>query len=308
MSKVSRVKVVPRLPRRRADGHKGLYGHVLLVGGSAGMGGAIAMAANAALRGGAGLVTFAAPRTIQPHLVSLCPCALSLPLACDESGQVAPAAVRQMLHDVKYTVLAVGPGMGRGPGQRSLVQAALAQDRPLVIDADGLNNLAAIEGWPALRRCPMILTPHPGEFGRLTGRSTQEVQADRQELAVGAVRQWLEQSPAPAQSRPPATSQSPPPVVLVLKGKGTVVTDGRRLYVNNTGNPGMASGGTGDVLTGLTAALLGQGLEPFDAAVLAVYLHGLAGDLAARKLGEVSLIASDLVDFLPAAFVKHQKC
>ncbi len=294
MTKILQVKAVPRLPKRRPDGHKGLYGYVLVVGGSRGMIGAVALATNAALRGGAGLATFAAPETVQLVVAGLCPCATSLPLACDSRGELAPPSVRQMLHEVKYDVLAVGPGMGMGPGQRNLVQAALAQDKPLVIDADGLNNLASIENWPESRQCPMILTPHPGEFGRLVNRTTGEVQADREGLAVAAVRKWI------------GRLQTGKPIVLVLKGHGTIVTDGRRLYVNTTGNPGMATGGTGDVLTGLTAAIVGQGLPPFDASVLAVYVHGLAGDLAAKEFGQVSMIASDLLEFIPAAFLKQQ--
>lgn len=295
MAEISRVRVIPRLPKRRADGHKGAYGHVLVVGGSRGMIGAVAMATNAALRGGAGLASFAAPETVQLSIASLCPCATSVPLSCDSQGELAPSSVRQMLHEIQYDVLAVGPGMGKGPGQRNLVQAALAQEKPLVIDADGLNNLAAIENWPEARQCPMILTPHPGEFGRLVNRTTKEVQMDREGLAVATVRQWIAKSPPDK------------PIVLVLKGHGTVVTDGQRLYVNTTGNPGMATGGTGDVLTGLTAAIVGQGLQPFDAAVLAVYVHGLAGDLAAKKIGQVSMIASDLLEFISAAMRKVQK-
>jgi NAD(P)H-hydrate epimerase len=295
MVKTSRVKAVPRLPARRADGHKGAYGHVLVVGGSRGMIGAVALATNAALRGGAGLASFAAPETVQLSIAGLCPCATSLPLACDSRGELSPPSVRQMLHEVKYDVLAVGPGMGQGPGHRNLVQAALAQGKPLVIDADGLNNLASIENWPQARQCPMILTPHPGEFGRLVNRTTTEVQMDREGLALATVRQWIAESPTDK------------PIVLLLKGHGTVVTDGQRLFVNTTGNPGMATGGTGDVLTGLTAAIVGQGLQPFDAAVLAVYVHGLAGDLAAKKFGQVSMIASDLLEFIPAAMRKVRK-
>ena len=140
----------------------------------------------------------------------------------------------------------------------------------------------------------MILTPHPGEFGRLTELTTQQVQSDREKLAVEFASRW-------------ATGGCDKPLVLVLKGHGTVVTDGRRVFVNATGNPGMATGGTGDVLTGLIAGIVGQGLEPFDGAVLAVHAHGLAGDLGAAKLGQVSLIASDLLDFLPHAMRKLQK-
>jgi NAD(P)H-hydrate epimerase len=187
----------------------------------------------------------------------------------------------------RCTVLAVGPGMAVGGGQKLLVRAAMEQPKPVVLDADGLNNLAAMDGWPAFRRCPLIQTPHPGEFARLTGNGVGEIQAARIGSALAAARQWA--------------GASSLPLVLVLKGHETVVTDGQRVYVNHTGNPGMATGGTGDVLTGLTAAIVAQGLAPFDAACLAVHAHGRAGDLAAERLGEAGLIASDLLDYLPAA-------
>jgi ADP-dependent NAD(P)H-hydrate dehydratase len=288
-TRIIRVKTVPKLPRRQADGHKGTYGHVLVVGGSRGMGGSVSLAANAALRGGAGLVTFAAPEVIQPSIVPLCPCALSLPLECDRKGELAAGAARQILREHKYSVLAVGPGLAKGLPQQQLVRAAIGQDRPLVLDADGLNNLASIDRWPSLVRCEMILTPHPGEFSRLCGKDITDIQADRQGLALQAVREWSAAMPEAKE------------MVLVLKGAGTIVTDGRRVYVNDTGNPGMATGGTGDVLTGLTAALWAQLHDAFDAACLAVWAHGMAGDLAADELGQASLIASDLLDYLPYA-------
>ena len=279
-----------KLPKRPRDAHKGDFGRVLIVGGSRGMVGAVALAANAALRGGAGLVTFAAPETVQLTIAVLCPCATSVPLACQADGELAVKSVRQMLDAAgRCDVLAFGPGMAVGGGQKGLLRAALEQSRPLVLDADGLNNLTAIDGWQAMRQCPLVLTPHPGEFSRLIGESVEEIQAGREDASVQAARQWA--APGPADS----------PLVLVLKGAGTVVTDGRRIYVNGTGNAGMATGGTGDVLTGLIAALIGQRLGVFEAACLAVHCHGRAGDLAAGKLGQVALIAWDLLDHLPAA-------
>ncbi|MHC4717756.1 MAG: NAD(P)H-hydrate dehydratase, partial [Planctomycetota bacterium] len=170
------------------------------------------------------------------------------------------------------------------------VRAALEQDRPVVLDADGLNNLRSIDRWAQTRQCPLVLTPHPGELARLTGASAGDIQAAREKAATDASRQWLEA----------ATTEAP--LVLALKGAGTVVTDASSAFVNDTGNPGMATGGSGDVLTGLVAALIGQGLSAMEAACLGVYLHGLAGDLAAEDLGEVSLTAEDLIDCLPDAF------
>ncbi len=289
------VRSLPKLPPRPADANKGQFGKVLIVGGSCGMIGAPALAANACLRGGAGLATVAVPQLIQQAVAILCPCATSVSLACRADGDPAPAAVGQLARELATRdVLAIGPGMGCGPGAINLVRAALGQDKPVVIDADGLNNLTKIDRWHRLRRPAMILTPHPGELARLTGRSIPDIQADRLNAAVSAARDWA--------GNVGRAGDSKPPLVMVLKGQGTVVTDGRRVYVNTTGNAGMATGGAGDVLTGLIAALLGQRLECFEAACLAVYVHGLAGDLAARNLGQVSLIASDLLDYLPAAF------
>jgi len=264
---------------------------VLVVGGSRTMVGAPALACNAALRSGAGLAAFAAPQTVQLTIASICPCATSVPLSCGESGELTSDAIRQTLKAAeKVGVVAAGPGLAVGPVQQNIIRAILEQSKPLVLDADGLNNLCDIENWPTLQNCPLVLTPHPGEFSRLTGMSVGDIQSNREAVAVEAVRDWIE-----------CQNQSQP-LVCVLKGAGTVVTDGRKIFVNQTGNPGMATGGSGDVLTGMVAALIGQGLDCFDAARLAVHTHGLAGDLAAAELSEISITAQDILDFLPKAF------
>jgi NAD(P)H-hydrate epimerase len=256
---------------------------VLVVAGSRGMSGAAVLCGSAALRGGAGLVRVAVPEGILPIVAAGSPCYLTAPLPQDPNGQLDRSAEGPLLELLGANdVAALGPGLGQSQAITELILAVLARsDRPLVLDADALNALRQrtdrVKGRPA----PLILTPHPGEFARLLGSDVTQVQANRQELAVRF-----------------AADHG---LVLVLKGHGTVVTDGRRLYVNRTGNPGMATGGTGDVLTGLIAALLGQGLAPFEAAQLGVSWHGLAGDLARDELGEVSLIASDLLDSLPRA-------
>jgi NAD(P)H-hydrate epimerase len=181
-------------------------------------------------------------------------------------------------------VVAVGPGLGQSDDVRGLVRWLIeSTDRPLVIDADGLNALASQADLLAKVDRPVILTPHPGEFARLAGESTRDVQADRENHAA----------------RLAARS---PSLVVVLKGAGTIVTDGRRVYVNKTGNPGMATGGAGDVLTGVIAALVAQKLPAFEAAQLGVYIHGLAGDIARDQNGVTGLIAGDIVDALPDAF------
>jgi len=282
------VAEVPRLAPRDPDANKGDFGRVLLAAGSRGMSGASVLCASAALRGGAGLVSLAVPAGILPISAAGNPCYMTAPLPEDEHGRLAAAAAPELVALMgKNTAAGMGPGLGRGDGVSAVVRTVLVQTTlPLVIDADGLNALPPLLDALKRRGGPTVLTPHPGEFARLLGCDILHVQADRQGLVVRFA--------------------SEHGVVLVLKGHRTVVSDGRRVYLNTTGNPGMATGGTGDVLTGLTAALLGQKLAPFDAAVLAVYLHGLAGDLARDALGETSLIATDLLEYLPRAFRAHE--
>ncbi len=281
------VTEIPRLPPRPADANKGNFGRVLVVAGSRGMSGAAVLCGSAALRGGAGLVHVATAAGVQPVIAAGNPCYMTDPLPEDADGRVgASAADRLVALAGANTVAAVGPGLGRSAALPDLLLTVLAKTTlPLVLDADALNALAGRTADLRLHHGPVVVTPHPGEFARLLGTDVPTVQADRQGLA--------------------ARFAAAHGAVVVLKGNGTVVTDGRRLAVNTTGNPGMATGGTGDVLAGLLAALLGAGLEPFAAARLAVHVHGLAGDLARDDLGETSLVASDLLDYLPPAFRAH---
>lgn len=275
---------VPKLPPRAADAHKGTFGRVLVIAGSRGMSGAAVLAGSAALRGGAGLVEVASPLEVVPIVAAGNPCYLTAGCEHDAHGRLAASTADVLVGLAGWAnVVAVGPGLGQSEVMPGLVTALIDRaGKPLVIDADGLNALAKIpvDTWRG-RRHPVVLTPHPGEFARLTGRPTAEVRDRRQELAVEYA----------------ATQQ----VVLLLKGHETLVTDGRRLYRNTTGNPGMATGGTGDVLSGLIAALIGQGLPAFEAAVLGAWAHGRAGDLAAGQLGQAGLVATDLLTYLPAA-------
>jgi len=276
---------VPKLKPRPTDGHKGTFGKVCIVAGSVGMSGAAALAGRAALRAGAGLVRVATARSALGVVASIEPCYTTIPLAEDSAGRISGAAAGAVLDAMDDNdALAFGPGTGQSPGLRSIVAALLEQkDYPLVIDGDGLNNLAAINDWPRKRRAALVATPHPGEMKRLwSGVFRQEMPADRREQAGTLARHTG--------------------TVVVLKGAGTVVTDGDRVYVNKTGNPGMATAGSGDVLTGVITALIGQALSTFEAAVLGVYVHGLAGDIAAHRLGQVSLTASDIIEALPDAF------
>jgi ADP-dependent NAD(P)H-hydrate dehydratase len=287
-STVETITQLPRLARRPVEGNKGDFGRVLIVAGSRGMSGAAILCGRAALRGGAGLVKVAVPCEVAPIVAAGDPCYMTVPLIQDAQGRLDFAALAEIFAlEQTQTVLAVGPGLSRGPElSRMLPELVGKATRPLVLDADGLN---AFVGQPAklhAANVPLIVTPHPGELARLIGVDTDAVQARREEVAIGFARDHG--------------------VIVVLKGHATLVTDGRRLYRNATGNPGMATGGTGDVLTGLIAALVGQRLEPFAAAQLGVYLHGCAGDRARDQVGEVSVIATDLLDFLPPAIQQFQ--
>jgi ADP-dependent NAD(P)H-hydrate dehydratase len=276
------VTTVPALPRRGADSNKGNFGKVLVIAGSRGMSGAAVLCGSAALRGGAGIVRVAVPRDIWPIVAAGNPCYMTVPLPQDSDGRLDAAAEPELLTLARsHDVVALGPGLGHSSDMTALLSALLAHlQTPVVLDADGLN--AFVQHTASLRRsAPLILTPHPGEFGRLLNIDTATVQAHRRELATGFA----------AENR----------LVLLLKGHGTIVTDGQHVYQNTTGNPGMATAGSGDVLTGLVAALLAQGLPAFAAAQLGAYVHGLAGDLAREALGEVGLIATDLVTYLPTA-------
>ena len=275
------------LPEREAGSHKGDYGHALIVAGSPGKAGAAILAARAAVRSGAGLVTVGVPEPIVQtvDLGSIESMTLGLPAgAAGASGQIGDEAVLAVLDALEgKAVLALGPGLGQeSETQAAIRRIALDCPLPVVIDADGLNAFAGHAGELAARRVETILTPHPGELGRLLGVSTAQIQEDR----VAAARGAAEETGA----------------IVVLKGHLSLIASGTAVFVNPTGNPGMATGGTGDVLTGLIAGLIAQGLDALDATVLAVYLHGLAGDLAAERLGEIALAAGDLVEMLPAAF------
>jgi NAD(P)H-hydrate epimerase len=274
---------LPQLPPRAADSHKGTYGKVLIVAGSRGLSGAAVLCGSAALRSGAGLVEVATPADVQPVVAAGNPCYTTscLPIEVKHHGWADDVAPIVLELAASANVLSLGPGVGKAGRIAEIVEIILVQATlPIVLDADGINALNA----DVLKRrtSPTVLTPHPGEFARLLKCSTEEVQQNRAELAVNFAAQYG--------------------VIVVLKGHGTLVTDGQKLYRNNTGNPGMATGGTGDVLTGVVAALIAQGLSPFSAAQLGVHVHGKAGDIAAEQVGQIALIATDLIDYLPAAF------
>lgn len=273
---------LPPLPPRDNESHKGDYGRALLIGGSRGMAGAISLSGMAALRSGAGLVKLAVPDSSLEVVARFEPSYMTVPLPCDKQGRIKLSARDELSPLIEEaTVVACGPGMGRSKDLTELVSWLYQSvSKPMVVDADGLNALSANPDALDKPGATRVLTPHPGEFARLLG--VERVAAeDRSRLA----REMALRTGA----------------VLLVKGHETVITDGLQLAYNTTGNPGMATGGCGDVLTGVITALLCQGLSPFDAARLGAHVHGLAGDYAAGAYGMVGMIARDLLRRLPAA-------
>jgi len=276
------------VPRRAHESHKGTHGHLLAVAGARGRSGAAVLLARAALRSGVGLVTVATPRACLPVVAAQQAEIMTEPLSETRAGTIGRAASRAVLRLLAdREALAIGPGLGTSVDTRACALDILAHgQRPTVVDADALNAVAASgkRGLERLGRAGsrLVLTPHPGEAGRLLGGSTDAVQRDR----LGAARELARRSGA----------------TVALKGHRTIVAspDGRA-SINASGNPGLATAGTGDVLTGVVGALLARGLEPRDAARAAVFLHGAAGDRAAAEIGPDGMIASDVVDRLPAA-------
>ncbi len=280
---------IPRLASRPLDSHKGDYGRVLLIGGSQGMAGAIALAGMSTLRSGAGLVTLATPAVCQPTVASFEPGLMTIPLPCDPAGRITLGAFTDLeRHLHSATVIAIGPGLGQSDDLTTLV-GKLYRDvpQPMILDADALNALARQTHLLPHASGKRILTPHPGEFARLTGRERIPTNPEERETLA---RDFARHNQ----------------LTVVLKGHHTIITDGEHLALNQTGNAGMATGGTGDILTGIITAITTQHLEPYAAARLGCHVHGLAGDLAASELGEISLIASDLIRFLPTAWQLHQ--
>jgi ADP-dependent NAD(P)H-hydrate dehydratase len=281
------IESIPKLKPRAVDAHKGDFGKVCIIAGSIGMSGAAALAGRSALRAGAGLVRVATPKSVLPIVASIESCFTTIALPEDSFGRISAKAINPILEAVSENdVVAFGPGVGTSGELRSILETLLRQvNLRLVIDADGLNNLAGIKDWPAGLKANLILTPHPGEMKRLWSALFREpLPSDRQQQAAQLAQQTK--------------------TIVALKGAGTVVTDGQKVYINKTGNPGMATAGSGDVLTGVITALAGQRLSDFDAAVLGVYIHGLAGDIASEKIGQVSLMTTDIIQALSDAFIK----
>ncbi len=287
MLKIMRLPV--QLLKRKPDTHKGDYGHVLIVGGSRGLSGAVCLSAKAALRSGAGLVTVGVPKSLNDIFEIKLTEAMSLPLAEEEGAlsQEAFSNIKSFLKKIDLIVL--GPGAGLGISTRKLIIRIIKEiDKPMVVDADALTALALNPEVLLKRKTKtLVLTPHLGEFSRLVKLDVGKIKKKRKELVKKFALRYN--------------------LTLILKGSSTLVSDGRRIFENNTGNPGMATAGSGDVLSGIIAGLLSQGVDQFKAAKVGVYLHGLAGDFALRDKTQNCLIASDIIEYLPSTIKRLLK-
>ena len=290
------MRLPTQLLHRRVNAHKRDFGHIFILAGSARFSGAAVLCSEAAMRSGAGLVTLGIPKSLNTAIIRIKPKeVMILPLPETKEGTLSLTGFGNIKDFIKnINVLVVGPGLTQNKSTQSLVRKLISKvNKPTVIDADGLNAL--VGHLDLLRitdyglRITRVLTPHPGELARLLGVSVKKVQSNRKEVAKKFARDYK--------------------VTIVLKGYRTVVTDYKdNLYINRTGNPGMATAGSGDVLTGIIGAFLGQGLNAFEATKYAVYLHGLAGDLAAKEKTQIVMIASDIIDKIPQAIKKSSFC
>ncbi|HMB96520.1 MAG TPA: NAD(P)H-hydrate dehydratase, partial [Tepidisphaeraceae bacterium] len=277
-----RIVTLPPLPPRPLDGHKGLFGRVLIVGGNDAMIGAPVLAGTAALRMGAGLVQIALPQEILPAALSITPELIGLSLGGSSAALVEAAE--------KADAVVIGPGMGQSSQAKSRLERLIKLKKSMLIDADGLNLLAAGKTWPKSFKASAILTPHPGEMKRLAKLfKKNEVPADddgRIEIATLAAKTFGQ--------------------TIVLKGNRTVVTDGEKVYLNRTGDSSLSKAGTGDVLSGIIGTLLSQKMDHFEAACAGVWLHGRAGEIAGKKFGRRSVLARDVIDSLPDAIREYE--
>jgi len=278
-------KHMEKIPKRSADSNKGDYGHVLVVAGSRGMTGAAYFTGQAALLSGSGLVTTAIPESQYEIMAVKFIEVMTLPVADTKDGAMSAKAEDKILEfSEKSDVVAIGPGMSRNEETAKLIRSLLKNiKKPVVLDADGINALEHHQEALKNRKAMTILTPHPGEMARLIKKDASYVQKARENIAKSFALQYN--------------------CVLILKGHRTVVSNSQGdLYINETGNSGMSTAGVGDVLTGVVASLVGQGIDPYSAACAGVYLHGRAGDIAAAERGQFGMIATDVLWNLPRVF------
>lgn len=272
------------LPKRHSDMHKGDCGRLFILAGSLGMTGAAVLTALGALRSGCGLVTVGTPKSQQPVLAVKLTEAMTTALS-ENDGFIAEESYSDVLDKVSHSdACVIGPGLGKTKNLTKLIEDISPTDCRLLIDADGINALSENINILTQNHNDIVLTPHPGEMSRLTGLSIEEIQSNREAVAVQFAKKYN--------------------VTLLLKGKDTVVASPRgEIHINPTGNSGMATGGMGDVLSGIIGSFMAQGLDGYKSAILGAFVHGLAGDLAAEELGEFGLIATDLVDAVPKAIL-----
>ncbi|MCM8820425.1 MAG: NAD(P)H-hydrate dehydratase [Candidatus Omnitrophica bacterium] len=274
------------IKKRRKDTHKGDYGHLLILGGSPGLTGAVCLAGISALRSGCGLVTIGIPEGLNDIIEMKLTEVMSLPLPQTEKRTFSEKGVKTTLKFIeeKADGVLIGPGISTAVKETCGFVEDIVKDteKPLIIDADALKIISSNDILKKSKSKSIILTPHPGEMSYITGLKIPEIQKYREKIAEEFARKCK--------------------VVVVLKGYRTVVTDGKSTYINLTGNPGMATAGSGDVLAGIIGGLIVQGYSGFESARYGVYIHGLAGDIAAKEKGETSLIASDIIEKLPVAF------
>ena len=283
--RLSKVFLRPLLPVRPRDGHKGTFGSVLVIAGSRGFTGAARLAAEAAYRSGAGLVTVAAPEPLRDVVASTLLEATSILLPATETESFASKGLGSALDEArKRQAVVIGPGMGRHEDTDKFIRDFVRQCTvPMIIDADALNALAEDPNVLRDAHAPSVVTPHPGEMARLLHSDIPSIQRDRENIALCFAAKFN--------------------CVVCLKGFETIIASpGEKAFVNPTGTSGLATGGTGDVLAGLLGGLMAQGMQPLPAAQLGVYLHGLAGSLAAEELTERAMIARDVLAFLPEAW------
>ncbi|UCD55844.1 MAG: NAD(P)H-hydrate dehydratase [Candidatus Omnitrophota bacterium] len=277
-------KHLSKIPPRKQDTHKGDFGHVFVLAGSVGMTGAAYLASQAALLAGSGIVTCGIPKSLNVIMEVKLTEAMTLPLSETRECSISLSAEKDILDFAeKIDVIAIGPGLSRHKETLALTRNLLKKiNKPFVLDADGAIALTGYCDILKKRSAPTVLTPHPGEMSRLVGKDIRVIQKSREKIASDFAKKYK--------------------IILVLKGHQTVVANSRGdTYINRTGNSGMSTAGVGDVLTGMISSFVGQGIDPYSAAAIGVYLHGTAGDIAAKEKGQFSLIASDLLDKLPQA-------
>ncbi|MEG2380242.1 MAG: NAD(P)H-hydrate dehydratase [Oscillospiraceae bacterium] len=270
------------LPKRADDANKGDCGRVFIVAGSVGLTGAACLAAMGSLRMGSGLVTVGTPKTVQTVVSTKLTEAMTVPLE-ENNGIISKLAIPKILEFLKKSDVCVfGMGVGKSPDFLEILKAMLSENIPLLIDADGINALSENIDILKNKKCKVVLTPHPGEMSRLTGLEVAEIQQNREKIASDFASEY--------------------DVVLLLKGSDTVIASpSGAMHINKTGNSGMASGGMGDVLSGIIGSCIGQNMSVYNSAVFGAFIHGLAGDFAAKEYGKLSMIATDLIENLPHA-------